>query len=102
MNKIEYSSERQEDSCKNCKTLQNQFCYKQQELLHLKEGHRRLQQVLAEKGAELSHAIRRAEINEREYPGLIVESVTSGWDTPSCAAVLAQLGLRSFCPEPVR
>ena len=66
MNKIEPNFERQEDCCQNCKILQKQIYYKQQEFLHLKDGHRRLQQVLAEKGAELSHAIRRAEINERE------------------------------------
>ena len=66
MNKMEPNSGRQEDSCQNCKILQKQFHYKQQEFLHLKDGHRRLQQVLAEKVAELSHAIRRAEINERE------------------------------------
>ena len=35
-------------------------------MLNLKHGHHRLQQVLAEKGSELSNAIRRAEKNERE------------------------------------
>ena len=53
MNKMEPNSGRQEDSCQNCKILQKQFHYKQQEFLHLKDGHRRLQQVLAEK---LAHA----------------------------------------------
>ena len=40
--------------------------FKHQELLHLKHGHHRLQQVLTEKGSELSHTIRRAEKNERD------------------------------------
>ena len=35
-------------------------------MLHLKHGHHRLQQVLTEKGSELSHTIRRAEKNERD------------------------------------
>ena len=35
-------------------------------MCHLRHSHLRLQQVLAEKGSELSHAIRRAEKNERE------------------------------------
>ena len=66
MNTEENSSEGEEDVCKNCKIFQKQFSYKQQEFSYLKQGHLRLQQVLAEKGSELSHAIRRAETNERE------------------------------------
>ena len=45
--------------------------------MHLKQGHHRLQQALAEKGSELSHAIRRAETKERELRKLKMKSQES-------------------------
>ena len=51
---------------KDFERLQADFADKQKELLDLRSAHGRLQKVLSEKGAELSHAMRKAESYERE------------------------------------
>jgi len=52
--------------CENCEVLKRHLLCKEEELQQLKEGHQRLQQVVSEKGAELNHALRKAESNARE------------------------------------
>ena len=67
------SLENPNTNCKKCKSLQKLFSSKEKEFSHLKQGHHRLQQVLAEKGSELIRAIRRAENSDRELRKLKVK-----------------------------
>ena len=59
--------------CKKCENLHQQFSASQRELLHLQAAHSRLKQVLSEKGAEVSQAIRRAETCDRELKKMKVK-----------------------------
>ena len=50
--------------------LKKEFDNKQGELNSLKHAHGKLQKVLTDKGSELSQAVRKAEVNEREVKTL--------------------------------
>ena len=56
--------------CKKCENLQQQFSASQRELLHFQAAHSRMKQILSEKGAELSQAVRRAETSDQELKKL--------------------------------
>ena len=69
------NSQGQKCGSRSCKKLtpspdydrfQADYDKKKNELMSLKSAHGKLQKVLSEKGSELSHAVRKAEVYERE------------------------------------